>query len=504
MGFASNVFPRAALLLVSCHLGLPVLIGAHAGGMANPIPTSIRCKPFKDERQLGGVFAMESGFFRLPEHVAFNQGGRLELEYATASGIPGNERLMVTLNGFRIHHGALKSGVAEGRIEIPISEHRLRSGWNQIAIQLFGGIPEKEKQARHPPSAWFRLKPATAVEIYYDRLPVFPELQRFPESLTEEALLRGSASFDPESVAQAWLHLVIPNAPSAAHLRALVTAAARLGQPGYLRPGDWKLSRLENWPDFKNHTCGLLIATVEQLEAFPIPKKIKSVLSGLQSGQGLIAEFIEADEVSSKSPHIPGGGRWILLAGADEAGIDKAATVLGSDHAMETLSDNPTVISQEAMIPPWLEEKAFPTGQFRTLKSEKIRPIRFGGDFSSEQSISIPLPPGARLVDGHFLPRFNIHRAEFAQSQVEFWLNGLFVARHLLESLGGRAITFPKGMLGADPCALSIRILPPAGALGDSFDSRRTWATLEDESGWSVRAEPLPVQGMEIVTCGNF
>src|SRR5438046_6653649 len=134
----------------------------------------------------------KSIFFQLPEHVSIETNTELKLVLLGPSPeLPADLfTITVALNGVtlltRPAAGVPNPGVAAQRVELAAQagEAALR-GWNRIDI---GFAPTKNITNDLAQAFWLLSRSECKLSLAFSRLPLFPELGRFPASFAEEKL----------------------------------------------------------------------------------------------------------------------------------------------------------------------------------------------------------------------------------------------------------------------------------------------------------------------------
>jgi hypothetical protein len=266
--------------------------------------------------------------FRLPEHVAFVQGSELTLAFKASAGSAGMmPELEVEINGRKVPGTNLLQsapGNAALRLGQEVAEENLRAGWNRVAL--------KWSHSRQT-GAWEIDRDNSFFLLSYQRLPLMPELLRFPHSFAEEKLLSTSSGSNGPAVT-----ILLPYSIRDVHLRACAVLGARLGQLEHLSELDCEVGPADKLAkDLKGNA--LLVGQREELGELPLLGSFRAQLDSLLAGQGLLEEIILGD--------YPHQRRLILATGADDAGLEKAILSLGSDWALASLPPSPAVIYQE-------------------------------------------------------------------------------------------------------------------------------------------------------------
>src|SRR5439155_7894801 len=89
---------------------------------------------------------------------------------------------------------------------------------------------------------WGLLHSNTFLLVAYQRLPLFPELARFPFTYSEEKLLKTQ-----QRQSSAITEIFLPSKRRDVHLRACAILGARLGQTEYLNQSDIALRDVAEW-----------------------------------------------------------------------------------------------------------------------------------------------------------------------------------------------------------------------------------------------------------------
>ncbi|HXG49212.1 MAG TPA: cellulose biosynthesis cyclic di-GMP-binding regulatory protein BcsB, partial [Methylomirabilota bacterium] len=337
--------------------------------------------------------------------------------------------------------------------------------------------PDGAAPSAYPP--WEIRREEARLTLAARQLPLFPELRRFPESFAEELLLL------PESASNAApiITLLLPDQPTDAHLRTCVILGARFGQLGYVQGQHLALASTETWREATRDRHAIVLGLTNQFTGLPLPGPVRRHLADLNPGQGLLAEWIEEG---------PRPRRWLLVAGADGAGLEKAALTLGSAKALTALTDNPAVVTAPPAPPS--EEPPAPLH----LPAIGQEPITLRGLHRVERSVrGWRFPPGATLqFDGVLNLRLSHSPVLRPESTLEVHVNGEAVGRIALApgntGVVSRPLALPRELRGADPTIVTFRAwmdVDPARC--DQHPDEDAWVTISQGSTAQVRVEPV-------------
>jgi hypothetical protein len=240
----------------------------------------------------------------------------------------------------------------------------------------------------------------------------------------------------------------------------------------------------------------VVVATRAEYTGLPIPSDFAPVLAGLAPGQGFIGESVRGEGRDAR--------RWLIVSGADEAGLEKALLTLGSGPALESAPPNPSVLDS---VPPLSEETENLTrpgpGEvtFRRLGSGVVS---MRGLYESEASVSgWRLPPGYQLGSDS---RVTLHVDHSRSLRPEgTWLdvlvNGEAIGRWKPGGETGRlnAVTFdlPAGLKGRDPMVLGFRAHLDVGPVSCEDEVEElAWLNLGGHSTLEFSAVPVAAGGL--------
>jgi hypothetical protein len=443
---------------------------------------------------LPGVLNEKNFFVRLPEHVRFRAGSEVLLALQASPDLLTRVCAMhVSVNGARISgdSGGIKpADDAMLRLRLAVPEKNLGAGWNRITLQFQLKSERADNPAAENTSFWTMQKPDNYLTISYDRLPLFPELQRFPHSLAEERLLHPGATA-PTVVT------LLPAQRRNVHLRACAVLAARLGQAGYLSEPDCRVGLIADWLKEADGRNAILVARRDELGTVTIPYHINEKLGSLRAGEGLLAEWITGK--------YPNQRRCVLVTGADDIGVEKAVLTLGSSPALASAPPNPAIIAKEPPLTPAAEADAQPSP--RSTQDLIKQPLQFRGIFRHEFSASgWRLPPGFKLASGSSLNLQLEHSPGLVEktSALEVKINGTSVGSVPLTArnaaLGSVRLPLPKDLPGHDPMQVTFHAYLDAGRVNcDESSDPPLLLTLSPDTKAEVTVLPRPMQGLDQV-----
>jgi hypothetical protein len=449
--------------------------------------------------QFSGKTGLKEYFVRLPEHVSFRSTSELKLVLHPSSGLlPRVCIISLAVNGRLLMETNLQSTAippGEGiEIHASIPEPVLAGGWNKFSLRFALQQPGGSDPTPQGESSWELLRAESFVSLAFERQALFPELARFPHTFAEERLLQpdtDSPFIDPVAPV---LSILIPGRSGEVHLRAAAIVAARMGQLGYLGEGHCRIEALEFWKTETDRRNGIIIGRRDQLGGIQLPANVAAALASLKAGQGIVAEFVHharADE-----------HRVMLISGADDAGMDKAALTVGSSPALLEAAPNPAIIEEIPKLPAALAAQVGP-GPASSPFAEKT-PIPFRALHVSEQAVSTwRLPPAFRLGAGSSLYLEYAHSPALLEdrSWLEVMLNGASIGRLPLRQESAASsfahVPLPEGLPGRDPMVLSFRAnLDLAQVQCEPAKEEQAWLTILGTSTLETTVEPIPVDGL--------
>jgi len=416
-------------------------------------------------------------FFPLPEHVFFRPGSEVVLRFAT----PVKRPVTLWLNRKKL--AELKPGnLSPSDIHIPLSEETIRPGWNRLYARFTSG-PVKESDT-------LNISPESTIHIAYERIPLFPELQRFPLSFSEEQILDPDFWEQPEKQKPA-ITILLPSKLRNIYIRACAIIGARLGQAQYLTKNSCKVKWIDRLHSIPLDSNCIVTATRDEIRGFQVPPHISKSLESLKSGEGLLAEFIAKQNNKER--------RILLISGADDAGLEKALLTLGSSYLVVHGAENPLVISSEPKLPGWIEDLALPLPPDTPLVSLTTEEIRLKGPSTDEKSIAWRLPYNFQLRPESHLKLIFDHSPHITKGSIlEVLNNGVSMGKLPLTSkntVSTNALPFPKNVTGFDPMQLTFRA--SFEGTTEIQGSTNQWIKVSNHSVLSTSTRNLELRGLE-------
>jgi hypothetical protein len=379
-------------------------------------------------------------------------------------------------------------------VRFPVPDTSLIHGWNRISLRF---VLKKSIGGPQEPGTWTIRRSDSYLGLVYLRSPLFPELARFPGSVAEEKLLHPAPGGSDSGTAT--LTLVVPTQRRDVHLRACAVIGARLGQLGYLSAEDCRIASTDRWPAENPEGNGIAVGRRDELDTLSLPRNVADKLAALQAGQGLIAEFI--DEAKAKQR------RWVLVAGADDPGLEKAVLTLGNAPALTFAPPNPSIIDAMPTVSPELELTTRPEATRLVLKDLGIPEVRLNGIDTMAQSVSgWRLPPGFEISSGVLDVQYRHSPALVSPgSWLEVFVNGTRAGTIELNSAtaaGGSAqVALPSGLGGRDPMTLTFRARLDVGPVDCAQRNEdEPWLIVSGDSTLQTTSSPMPVRGLHQVS----
>jgi hypothetical protein len=486
---------RCTGMLIAALLAAPIAHGASttapAGGFRIPLFAT------KSER-LEGILAKRDFLFRIPGHIRLEPGSTLTLLHRSSPLLVDDVSTMtVSVNGERLTSTRLGDGGTEprtGTLTAAIPDNLLKEGWNRVSIACLLQTTEAPCRDVDNPAAWVELGTGSAVSVAGTEIPQFPELQRFPDSVTEPLLMtlpEYSSALEREPV----LSILYPADGGDEVLRAMFIAAARLGQPGYVEPGDIRLGPVDDWQNDSASHGGILIGTRGDLEACDLPEEITKPLAELKPGEGLVRDFITPGSS-------PAGNRWILVTGVDGPGLEKAALALANSPALRRASSNPLVVRDTPRIPPMAARAAQPLPGPATLDAAAGGGIELRGLFRQATSRPVHFPPGFETAPGGTIALDLSHAGNLANtSAVEIRFNDTPVASIPLtagNTVHNRIVLpVPENIAGRDPSLLTVSGYMDIGTVDCAHrNEERAWLNIDGASVMDLKHRPLRIRDL--------
>jgi hypothetical protein len=450
-----------------------------------------------DSESFPGDAAAKDFFLQLPEHVSFQPGCELRLAlYPSREVLARLCTIIASINGSRLSGASVEGKSLSNdlviRLRFPLPAGSLAPGWNRVALRFVLNKPAAGFSAAQGPGTWTIRRMDSDLKVVYQRSTLFPEVVRFPGSLAEEKLLRppeGHADSEPA------LALLLPASMRDVHLRACAIIGARLGQLGYLSSEDCRLDLTENWQAEQQERNGIVVGLRAELGSLALPPNLADKLASLQPEQGMVAEFI-VDSTSKQR-------RWLVVAGADDAGLEKAVLTLGSASALAAAPPNPSLIEEMPVVSVELEGKTQPGLTRVALKDWGISQVRLSGIHTMAQSIpGWRLPPGYDLASGVLELQFS-HSPTLLNpgSWVDVMVDGIKAGTIELTpknaASGSAKVALPKGFSGRDPMMLTFRAhldLSPSEC--DQRKEDEPWLVISGDSTLETSPALMQVHGL--------
>ena len=252
---------------------------------------------------------------------------------------------------------------------------------------------------------------------------------------------------------------------------------------------------MNDFASLSGKKSGILIGTKAELEDLPLPKEFQNPLSQLKAGEGFIAEFITGNTQTSQ-------GRWMIVAGGDQAGLEKAALTLGSASAIRGVPSNPWVIATAPKVSPIEEKMTEPSVGAVKIESLPGGAVTLKGLFRSNQSRSLALPPGWETKSGGVLELDLSHAADLEKtSALQAALNGVVLGsvpltpENAISAL--QRVAIPAGIVGRDPSGLTFSSYMDIGAVDCSHrHDERAWLHISGKSNLSLNVQPVQINDL--------
>lgn len=448
--------------------------------------------------RLEGVLAKREFSFRLPEHIRYEPGSELILDYRSSPLLLDVSTLTVSINGRQVASARLGHDLEEPEnqeqtsMKVPVPEGVLQPGWNRMEVRCLLQTTRVLCRDVDNPAAWLELSPDTVVRVAYSEQPLFAELQRFPESITEPVLMRlgefrsPAAKIPPEPV----VSLLLPWEAGDPELRALLIAASRLGQSVQTPPEAVRVGDIGEFADDSYKRNGLLIAKRDDLAETALPGHVKKTLAHLEPGEGLLAELIQGPPDGVQR-------RWILVSGADGPGLENAALALGSSTALRGVPSNPWIVARAPVVSPVLEKASLPEVgpvKFSTLPDGEVL---LRGLFRSAATRQVSFPPGFETSNAGYLDLEISHPGNLEKtSAFEVRLNDAMIGGVALapDNAGPVRVRLPipEGIAGRDPSLLTVSGYLDIGGVDCAHrHEERAWLNVSGESVVNIQSSRI-------------
>ena len=456
-------------------------------------------------KRMEGSSAKDEFLIRLPEHVRYESGSELILSFRCSPLLVSDASTMcvsindVTLTSIRLGKGggdSAKPGNGRQSVRIPLDPAKLQPGWNRISVQSTLLTTDGPSRDGDNPAAWMDFDSDTILKVAYQPQALFPELQRFPDSLAEPLLMRirrasgKTASRQKDSA----VSILLPAQPTESDLRCFLIGSARLAQTLYVQEDSLAAGEIGNFAGESKYRNGILIGTKSALSQAGLPAGLASTLRELKPGEGCLAEIIIGPNPESQH-------RWIIVSGGDDVGLENAGLALGSSSAIQSIPSNPWIIKATPTVPVLYEPLAHPSGPV-PLQSQGDGGILIRGTFRNTVDRTCPLPPGYQTVAGGTLDLDISHSGNLDKnSTFDVCLNDTLIASvPLMEANASsyrRRVAVPAGLLGRDPSNLQFSSYLDAGSSDFGHgNAHRTWVSVSGTSIIDIPAEPLVIDDL--------
>ncbi len=491
------------LLLASATMAVAQTRPAATPAPTAPTPESAAFVPlFKTaEHKLVGPLASAEFFFQLPAHVELTGQPKLNLSFRASQLLIAD----ISTATFELNGVPLKSirlpGQTDGatqKLELAVPAGLLRAGFNRVNVRCLMITTDVHCRDVDNPACWLVLETGTGLNVPYRRLKLFPELGRFPATITEEQLLRQEELVEgfPADSIKPVAAVLLPADLGNESFRTFVITSARLGQPSYLPNQGLRVGVLADWQAQSNERNGVLIGLTSDLTALDLPAETRAAVSALQPGEGVISEFIIGENAGSQR-------RWIVVGGADQAGLIKAALALGSNDSLGAAATNPWVIRETPQVLPLTERIAQPPDRPQTFARLYGGELALRGVFRSQTSFAWDLPPGYETAEMSEMFLEMSHAAGFADaSSLMFTMNNRLLPGVALDSVAQERklvrLNVPAGIPGRAPNSLAITAYLDIGTTDCAHrNEERAWVAFSPASALAITSRPLTIKGLD-------
>jgi len=414
---------------------------------------------FGDGR-LEGVLAKKEYTFQLPEHVRYEPGSEMVLSYRASPLLLDVSTFTVSLNDRQIASSRLgheENGEEiqnDGVMTVPIPEGVLQPGWNRLVVRCLLQTTQTLCRDVDNPAAWLEFAPGTALRVAYSNQPLFAEIQRFPESISEPILMNlpEFRSLDKKNKSEPAVSILLPEESGDPELRSFLIAASRLGQTVY------------------------------------------TPVNAVSTGD--VGEF---KELSERRNGILIGLREVL---ADGEGLEKAALTLGSSVALRSAPSNPWIVSNEPGISPLVEKMAQPAVGPLKLSSLENGEILLRGIFRNSTARQIGFPPGfettgAGYVEFDFSHPDNLDKTSAFEARLNDAVIGSIALAPENSGRMKQRLAIPAGIAGRDPSLLTVSSYLDIGSVDCAHrNEERAWLNISGDTIVDIRTTPLKIDDL--------
>ena len=497
-------FVHSAILSALCivgSVGFPLQMVSGERTAATPF---FEVPLFSDTgNRIEGVLANKEYSFRLPEHIRLEAGSELVVVWRSSPLLlPDVSTLTVRLNDRELSSVRLgiKKGASDaqehGKISIPLPADMLQTGWNRVTVRCLLQTTQSPCRDVDNPASWVELETGSLVRVAYATESLFPELQRFPESLTEPALMnlaefrRATSKDHPEPV----VSLLVPSEAGEAELRSLLIAASRIGQTIYTNPKAVQVRDSATFPAESLARNGIIIGLRPTLLMSELPPEVQKAVAALGEGEGMLAEIITG------APGVQ--HRWIVIGGADSEGLEKAAQTLGSEIALRNVPSNPWIITEAPGVSPIAERLAQPSAGSLRFESLRDSGITLRGLFRNQTARTINFPPGFQTTPGGSIDLDLTHSGALEKtSAFDVRLNDVVIGSVALTPQNAAStrqrLVIPAGITGRDPSTLSVSSYLDIGLVDCAHrNEERAWVSLGGNSTINLASTSLTINDL--------
>ncbi len=486
---------------------LPAIPPTAVAVEAAPATASAGTKAFNaplfsgSEKRLAGALAGQDLYIRLPEHIRYVQGSELVLSFVSSPILlPDISTLSVSLNdrpvtSIRLGQTDPTAAPQRKEIHLPLDASALIPGWNRLSLRCLLQTTYVPCRDVDNPAAWISMDSRSHLRVAYEPQSLFPELQRFPDSLAEPALMNLGKPEGEKPKSQAAVALLVPDAPTESDLRAFLIGTARLAQTLYLDGDSIAIGDTGDFAGESKRRNGILIGTAKTLKDIALAENIADTLSTLLPGEGCLAEIITGSP--SNGEH-----RWLILSGGDAEGLERAAMALGSSPAIGSVPSNPWIIRTMPAVPVLTEQLAHPSRLPVAFQSMPDGGVTLRGLFRNEADRQWSFPPGYQIAAGSVI-NLDLSHAENLDktSALDVRLNDVSIGSVALTAENAavtqRRIPVPEGIPGRDPSRIQLASYLDIGTVDCGHrNDERAWLNVAASSTLNIQTEPLKISDL--------
>jgi len=454
------------------------------------------------EHKFSGPLPSAEFFFQIPQHIELVGNQQFTIRFrASQLLIPDISTATIELNGSPVTSIRLPGKDSEAgsqTLGFSVPAEALVNGWNKVLVKCLMQTTDVHCRDVDNPACWFVLERGTGLTLSYKRMKLFPELARFPASVTEEQLLRQDELVDgfPAGRIRPVAALLMPKQLNSTAFRAFVIAASRLGQPGYLPVPALRVGTLDEWNRQSGETNGILLGLTSDLEGLDLPAETRAAAGTLKPAEGMLAEFITGEDPASQR-------RWILVCGSDGEGLTKAVLALGSSDALGTAPVNPWVVRETPQVSALTERQALPAAGTQSFENLVGGRLTLKGIFRNRASFAWTLPPGFETGPGSELLLEMAHASGLdSNSAVQIDVNDRMLQGIPLGKTGEQRklvrLGIPEGIPGRSPNSLLVSSYLDIGTTDCGHrNEERAWVEFAASSFLTIAPRPLTINGLD-------